>query len=135
MSDVKAMIVVVGGQVLVESDAPSEARVKAARAGSCEATAAKVVGDLPTVKKVIADDEKELAGRTDGRSVGSLGPIPDEGGGFSAAIGVHSPERFEAQIWYGVDAAGRLSVTYYGEDVAVPAAALAEVERACRSKP
>jgi hypothetical protein len=55
-------------------------------------------------------------------------------GGVSASLGVHHPDRYEAQVWYGVDASGKLTVTVMGEDVAVPPAALASVARACGTR-
>jgi hypothetical protein len=122
MSDVKASLVIVGGQVREESDAASEAHAKDARRETCEGTASAVVVDLPEVKK-------------QGPVMGGLGPIDNDDGGFSAAFGIHHPDRFEAQVWYTVDAVGTLSVTVLGEDIAIPVAAKSKVERACKPAP
>ena len=134
VSDVKARIVVVDHLVREESDAPSDTREKREGRGSgCEATASAAVSGLPRVKKVLDDDARELEGKNDGRSMGGLGPIPDDEGGFSASLGVHHSDRYEAQVSYTVDRAGRLSVTIRGEDLPVSSATRSAVERACKA--
>ena len=100
-SEVEARIVVDDGKVLVESDRTVNAPRKSA---SCEEVAGAVVFALPEVKRVIDEDFAELKSTKSDGNVGGIGPIPEEGGGFSAGIGIHTPERYEAQIWYEVDA-------------------------------
>lgn len=129
--DANAKVVLAPGDggalvVTVETDVASEK--KAAAAGSCEGVAGKAVQDLPEVKKLLASDEKAL-GKDD--HMGGMGPDPEPGGGFTAALGVHHPDRFESQVVYGVDAKGKLTVTVMGEDVAVPPATSAAVGKAC----
>ena len=131
MSDVAARIVIVDQHVREESDAPSEARAADTKRSSCEAAAGKAVAALPAVAKLLEDDKKALEGKT-GSRMGGLGPLSNDEGGFSASLGVHHADRYEAQVWYEVDAKGKLSVTVQGTDVAVPAAAKATVERACK---
>lgn len=141
MQDVKARVVVEGGLVREESDAPSDARradsgptAAGPSSDGCEAAASSAVFGLPEVKKLLADDQKEVAKAKDGRNLGGIGPIPEESGGFSASLGVHHPDRYEAHLWYSVDGSGKLSVTVMGGDVEVPAAAQQSVQRACRAK-
>jgi hypothetical protein len=131
LRDANAKLVLARGDggaivVTVETDAATEKR--GAEASSCEAVAGRVVHALPQVKKLLAEDEKALG---KDKHVGGIGPIEDPAGGFTASLGVHHPDRFESQIQYDVDAKGKLTVTVMGEDVTPPAAALAEVAKAC----
>lgn len=124
--DASAKVVVASGAVTVETDAPSEK--KAAAESSCESVAGKAVQDLPQVKKLL-DDTKKALGKDE--HLGGMGPDPEPGGGFSASIGVHHPDRFESQVVYAVDAKGKLTVMVVGEDVAVPPEAAERLAKAC----
>jgi hypothetical protein len=96
----------------------------------CEDVAGRVVNRLPSVMRAVRDAE-EAARESDGSAhFGGIGPIEDEKG-FAAGLGVHTPERYEARVWYSVDRRGQLTVTVDGEDTRVPADALRAVARAC----
>lgn len=129
-------------EVTEEADAPD--RVAAARRDSCEAravdpaatgdrcesTASAVVNALPAVKDFAAH---ALVGAPPGTELGGLGPEDDDAGVLTASIGLHTPERFEARVVYTVDrGAGTLTVTFDGQDLAVPDEARRAVAGACR---
>ncbi len=123
-----------GGAPLIEeeTDFTTISRAKSEAVSSCDSAASAVVYALPQVKKLLAEDEKELAQHPDDRRMGGIGPIVDDDGSFSSSLGVHHDERYEAQVWYTVDPSGTLSVMIWAADVPVPAADLARVKNACR---
>jgi hypothetical protein len=131
MRDVKARVVIANGHVKEESDEATDKRTNSARGAACESAASNAVATIPRVKKLLDDDRKQLASDPEGR-MGGVGPIPNDDGGFSASLGVHHADRYEAQVWYTVDRAGKLTVTVLGEDVPVPPLSLASIERACK---
>ena len=109
----------------------ADARRTAARRSGCQAIAAHAVNSLPEVKRASAraiEDARRSGGRT---FFGGVGPIDDPDDGFTAGIGNHTDERFEAVVWYTVDRAGHLSVTVDGEDQQVGPDTLRKVEQAC----
>lgn len=116
----------------VKASAPAASGSSEPSRDACESAASQAVQSLPRVKSLLESDNKELAKQPGGQSVGGIGPMDEEGGGFSAGLGIHWPERYEAQVWYAVDRAGKLTVTVLGEDIAVPSATLAAVEHACK---
>jgi hypothetical protein len=88
---------------------------------------------LPEVKRAISDAQKGVD-ESDGRAnLGGVGPMEDESG-FTAGLGVHTAERFEARVWYSVDWAGHLTVTVDGDDLNVPGETVRAVERACKRR-
>jgi hypothetical protein len=120
-----------GGTWLVveEADASLE---PGASTGSCEEIVAEVVNVLPAVKRAVAEAQA-VADESGGHTrFGGMGPNDDEDGGFSASIGLHTDDRFEALVRYSVDGKGRLTVTAGGAELELPAATLRSVERACR---
>jgi ketosteroid isomerase-like protein len=118
--------------IIEETDALTEARRAKSEPSSCEAVARTIVEALPVVKQTISRLVR-AAEKSGGRArFGGVGPLDEEGGGFTAGIGLHTDQRFEAEIWYAVDSAGVLRVTVAGEDAAIPADALRTVERACK---
>ncbi|WP_394830136.1 nuclear transport factor 2 family protein [Pendulispora rubella] len=140
--DVKASLVVGlrkgKAVILQETDEPTETRgakqAKGAKEASwqdiCETTATEVVNALPQVKKEVASLSKDIEKRKDA-NFGGVGPIW-EGNGFSEAIGIHTPERFESHISYDVRNDGVLSVFCTGQgDLTIPAAVQARVKKAC----
>jgi hypothetical protein len=136
--DVRAKVVirqVDGGALLVveETDEVTENVGVAGWRNECEATASRVVNELPEVKRV-EDDARNAAEESDGQArFGDLGPIDDDThGGFSVGIGIHTDERFQPEIWYSVDPAGHLSVTVLGADATVSPSSLRAVERVCK---
>lgn len=111
--------------------AAADARLTAARRPGCEGVAARAVNSLPEVKRATAramEDARKSGGRT---HFGGVGPIDDPDDGFTAGIGGHTDERFEAVVWYTVDGAGHLSVTVNGEEQQVGPDTLRKVEQAC----
>lgn len=125
-SEVEARIVVTNGQIIVESDLPT---TTPHRAKSCEDVAGELVASLPSVQKLAADEQKSTT-----TNWGGLGPIEEEGGGFTASLGEHSPERYLGLVWYTVTKDGDLTATVLGEDVTFSAADLAKVKAACKKK-
>jgi hypothetical protein len=128
-----------GAPVIVEEtdDVTEHARASAEKrshddSSDFEAEAAKVVNDLPEVKRTVAGLMK-AADESHGRArFGGFGPNPEaEDGRLVVGIGIHTDERFQGAIWYEVDLTGHLSVTVDGEDVPVRPDALRAVERAC----
>jgi hypothetical protein len=100
--------------------------------GGCQERVAEVVNSLPAVKRAIAEGQA-AADESGGRATfGGIGPTEDDDGGFSARIGLHTQESFEALVSYSVDGKGRLTVNAGGVDLELPAATLRSVERACR---
>ena len=100
-----------------------------AGSGACEATAAKVVNELPAVKKFMDDAKKAAAG---GAHLGGVGP-EDDGDSFTVGIGFQNPDRFEGHVFYTVvRKTGELTVAVDGEDVVVPSAGLRAVADACK---
>ncbi len=104
----------------------------AASADACEEQVAKVVNALPEVKRTVAEAQA-LADKSGGRATfGGMGPTEDEGGGFSALMGLYTDERFETLVSYSVDGKGRLTVNAGGAELELPIATRRSVERACR---
>ena len=124
-----------GGVVVVEeTDEATERRHATSSRDACEKVAERVVNDQPQVKRAVASAEAAAAASHDRAHFGGVGPIDDDEGGFSAGIGIHTGERFEQPIAYQVDRAGQLSVSVYGEDLALPPSALREVARVCAAE-
>jgi hypothetical protein len=117
--------------IVEETDDPSERSPEDKRRDDCEAMVGRVVNALPEVKKHVAELEDIGADPDSGANFGGIGPLYDDRGGFTEMIGLHTPERFESVISYDLDEAGHLTVSIYGDDVTVPARALAGVQRAC----
>ena len=134
LSEVSAKLVLRLGDrgtwvVVEEADASI---APAASAGSCEEIVAEAVNVLPAVKRAVAEAQA-LADKSGGQArFGGMGPNEDEDGGFSASMGLHTDERFEALVRYSVDGKGRLTVSAGGTELELPAATLRSVERACR---
>jgi hypothetical protein len=123
-----------GGPLLIveETDDFTEKAKLSSAPTDCETAAAQAVDELPDVKRAVASAilaAEQSGGRA---SYGGVGPVDDENGGFSAGLGIHTDQRFEAEVWYSVDRAGRLSVTVLGTDVAIPPKSLRTVATACR---
>jgi hypothetical protein len=97
----------------------------------CERIAAAVVGALPDVKRLVESANRAADASGGHGRVGGVGPIDDDDGTFTVGIGVHTDERFEAQVWYSVDRAGRLRVSALGADVKISLDALGDVAKAC----
>jgi hypothetical protein len=125
-----------GGALLIveETDDVTEKAKLDSTPIECERAAARVVDDLPDVKQAVAS--AILAGEQSGGQAhyGRVGPIDDENDGFSVGVGLHTDQRFEAEVWYSVDRSGRLSVTVLGADVAIPPSSLRTVATACRQR-
>jgi hypothetical protein len=123
-----------GGPLLIvdETDDVTEKAKFSSAPTDCAGAAARVVDDLPDVKRAVASAIL-AADQSGGRAnYGRVGPIDDESGGFSVGVGLHTDQRFEAEVWYSVDRAGRLSVTVLGTDVAIPPKSPRTVATACR---
>jgi len=121
------------GSLLIseETDDPTIAREKQRPTGDCQSVASSVVNALPEVQSLLASTQKELSKYPD-RSMGGVGPLDEDDGGFTVGLGVHQPDRYEAQVWYTVTATGKITVTVMGSDVRVPPAGKATIERACK---
>ncbi len=119
-------------RIAEESDGVTDRSADRAARDRCEAVAARVVEDLPQVKRQLAEAESAIAASDSGATLGGIGPDENGDGSFSAGLGVHTEERFEDQVSYDVDAQGTLHVTTWGDgDLALPRAILQEVARAC----
>ncbi len=116
-------------EIVEETDAPTQGRASTIKLAGCHLAAAAAVRDVPAVKKLLADTQREIDAHYSDRSLGGWGPI-DEPDGFSASLGVNQPERFENLVLYGVHA-GKLTVTVMGEDVALPKEKQEAVAKAC----
>jgi hypothetical protein len=120
-----------GGTWVVVEEADASIAPAAAASG-CEEQVAEVVNALPAVKRAVAEAQAAADKSGGHASFGGIGPNDDEDGGFSASMGLHTEERFEAVVSYSVDGKGRLSVSAGGAELELPAATLRSVERACR---
>ncbi|HVJ22166.1 MAG TPA: nuclear transport factor 2 family protein [Polyangiaceae bacterium] len=134
-SDVSARLLLSpdrGGFLVVEeTDAPTS-RDKNAIPEGCADKAAEVMQELPEVKRALASAMAE-ADRSNGFTrFGGIGPNDDGKGGFRAATGIHTDERFDARVEYAVDRKGHLTVTVAGSEVKIPRTALESVARACK---
>jgi hypothetical protein len=120
-------------RIVEETDDVTESANAARRRADCEAAASRAVNDLPEVKRAVAEAMRG-ADESDGRArFGGVGPIDDDDlGSFTVGIGIHTDERYEAEVWYSVDRTGHLSVTSLGSEVAVSEKALRAVEAACK---
>ena len=107
--------------IVEESDDITDIASASTRPLDCQEVAWRVVSGLPAVMSVVPAD------------AAGMGPDDDGDGGFSMSLGLDSPERFEAKVWYAVDKAGQLTVTTQFSDgnVQVPPGALRDVQRAC----
>jgi hypothetical protein len=112
-----------------EADKPSAAPSHRDLA-NCEGTTAKLVQALPQVKKAVAEAMAAAAHAGPDTHFGSITPVEDDDG-FTVELGIDTPDRFEASVFYSVDAAGAVSVTVEGEDIAVPAHVARAVRAAC----
>ena len=135
VTDVAARVGMVRGDggalaIVEETDVPSQGRATEMNRAGCHLAAAAAVHDLPAVKKLLADTQHEIDAHYKDRHLGGWGPI-DEADGFSAALGVDQPERFENMVLYGVHA-GKLTVTVMGEDVEISKDRQEAVAKACQ---
>ncbi|HSO34898.1 MAG TPA: hypothetical protein VLT33_20355 [Labilithrix sp.] len=139
--DTRASVVVRDGLVLEESDAlaypPFHGIIAVAVDASspseiCHEAASKAVDALPAVQQMMRKRSTVVPAAPPGALVGSDGPVSEPGGGFSVFFDLQAGAPRDVSLWYTVDADGRLSVALHGETLAVPAAALEAVERACK---
>jgi hypothetical protein len=126
----EASTTIVSATTPERSDALAEKDAADTRS-DCERIAAAVVGALPEVKRLVASANRAADASGGHGRFGGVGPIDDDDGTFTVGIGVHTDERFEAQVWYSVDRAGHLRVSALGTDLKVPLDALRDVARAC----
>jgi hypothetical protein len=121
-----------GGPLQIVEEADDDASEK--QNSLCDWTAADVVNALPAVKQSVAKAFARADASNGKLRFGGIGPqdlsAPD---GFFVSMGLHSDERFETVVLYGVDREGLLTVQIEWENsVAVPPAALRKVAQACR---
>jgi hypothetical protein len=117
--------------IVEETDEASNARRAATERTLCEDVAARAVGELPSVKRAVADAQHSANQAGGNAHYGSITPIEDDDG-FTVELGVHTPDRFESAVSYSVDRAGHLTVTVLEENVNAPAETLRAVARACQ---
>jgi hypothetical protein len=115
--------------IVEETDSVTESRKQGG--ASCEEAASAAVEALPKVKSVIDELLKAAEASGDTAHFGGIGPIEDADG-FTASLGLHTEDRFEARIAYTVDRKGHLGVVVDGEPQPIPAPTLRAVERACK---
>lgn len=125
-----------GYLVAAESDEASARRDASAQpSGStvsdCEATASEVANALPEVKRTLALAMKEADESDGGARFGGMGPNDDGEGAFTAAMGLHTDDHFEARFVYSVDRNGRLTVVAGGQELEIPRSSLQAVAAAC----
>jgi hypothetical protein len=117
----------------VVSAARPEDELDEAALDRCQNVAAEAVNGLPEVKRAMAEAEARIEASGDKLRYGGIGPqdlnAPE---GFTVSLGIHSDERFEDIVNYGVDRRGHLTVTVPGSEVFPPAKVLEAVERACK---
>jgi hypothetical protein len=138
LRDVRAKLVVIrgdGGALVIheETDEPSEKRAASKNRAACHEIAERAVSSLPQVKRALADIERDVAASGGRARSGGIGPLDEDDGGFSGGYGVHTDQRYEARVWYAVDAHGKLSVTILADDIPVPPDTQRKVHEACAS--
>ncbi len=135
VSTVHARLVLTPGDpgrpvIAEESDESSDGR-KPEPVDRCKEVAARVVNALPQVERAMHAAQVAVDRADGAATVGGMMPVDDDDG-FEAELGIHTGERFEPSVSYGVDRAGRLTVTVADEDVAPPPDAREAVKQACK---
>jgi hypothetical protein len=127
-----ALTPILGGFLIVEEGDEVSAPGANAAPADCESTAAEVTQALPEVKLALEAAMAEAERSDGGANFGGVGPNDDGDGSFSAAMGLHTEQSFQARVAYSVDKSGRLTVMVGADQLVIPREALRSVATVCR---